>query len=106
MVGLRDLTDFLRPVYIFCMDPNGAESAERRHQANLDPAHPYSKEDYLKVYRKYEGLIEAGCEAGKPIVIREFNEALPLDSVGEDVGDFYASTIWPLVEDLRKEVMS
>lgn len=44
----------LNPTTILCMDPNGAEAAADRHEGHIDEAHPYSREDYLKVYKEYD----------------------------------------------------
>ena len=48
----------LKPTTIFCMDPNCAEVAADRHEEHLDEVHPYSREDYLKVYAEYENLMD------------------------------------------------
>lgn len=50
--------DKLEPVYIFCMDPYGVESAAARHRENQDPAHPYKDDDFKIIYRNYEVLIK------------------------------------------------
>ena len=47
----------LKPVFIFCMDRNGVESAVERHRKHIDKDHPYSDEDYRAVYKNYENLI-------------------------------------------------
>lgn len=43
-------------VYVFCLDEKGAANAADRHEKMLDPAHPYKREDYIKVYNRYANL--------------------------------------------------
>ena len=47
----------LNPTYVFCMDEDGVHTAEERHRAHLDPAHPYAPADFKCIYGNYEKLI-------------------------------------------------
>jgi thymidylate kinase len=67
----------LRPVYVFCMDPNGVDSAAARHEEHQDPDHPYNPADYREVYKNYLKLIHSMIEEGHTVVVRDFSEEPP-----------------------------
>lgn len=60
---IRQAVSELDPVYIFCLDERGAEFAANRHDQLIDPAHPYDRAAYLRVYREYEELHKLMAEA-------------------------------------------
>lgn len=67
----------LRPMYVFCMDPNGPISAARRHEQHFDPGHPYTPEKYIQVYEGYLRLIHSMIEEGHTVVVRDFTPDPP-----------------------------
>jgi thymidylate kinase len=67
----------LRPMYVFCMDPNGIDSAAERHARHLDPGHPYDPDNYRKVYKNYLDLIHSLVEEGHTVATRHFTAEAP-----------------------------
>lgn len=63
----------LRPVYVFCMDGDGVDSANLRHAEHLDPDHPYTPDKYAGVYKGYEELIHSMIEEGHTVCVRDFH---------------------------------
>ena len=65
----------LNPLYVFCMDAKGVESAVARHRENSDPAHPYEDKDYRIVYSNYELLIRRMRDELKDLQVIYFDES-------------------------------
>jgi thymidylate kinase len=83
-------TSLFRPMYIFCMDPNGVESAAERHARHQDPGHPYDPAGYRKVYEGYLRLVHSLIEEGHCVATRHFQ---PFPPNPKDEGMFFEELV-------------
>jgi thymidylate kinase len=77
LTPVRMETSKLDPVYVFCLDEKGAESAADRHESMQDPAHPYDRETYLQIYAEYEKLVaHLKGQPGHNVEVRYFDSRI------------------------------
>lgn len=83
LLPMKEAFDSLDPITVFCLDEEGPNHAADRHEKLIDEAHPYSRTDFIEVYKSYLEAVVRIQVSGAPVTVKYFDETLTAEESAE-----------------------